>query len=115
MTIPATILSLLVAISAPLQASAAITLSASPRPGAIATPIETVEYRHAHVAHQHVARPAERDNGYDAHGYWPGHGIDDWSHFSLTHHPGWPCIRGGEESAASAYPSWETDPGCRDD
>jgi hypothetical protein len=41
-------------------------------------------------------------------------GIYDWNDWSPTHHPGWPCIR-GEESATSAYPSWEVGPGCRDD
>ena len=34
----------------------------------------------------------------------------DWSR-GIGHNPCWPCVR-GEDSATSAYPSWEVWPNC---
>jgi len=40
-----------------------------------------------------------------------GNGSYDWSHWSPSHHPGWPCVGGSDASATSAYPAWEV--GCK--
>jgi hypothetical protein len=53
-------------------------------------------------------------DGYRAYGYWPGQGNDNWSHWSPSYHPGWPCVSGGRGTTGkSAYPSWEVGRGCR--
>jgi hypothetical protein len=56
--------------------------------------------------------PSDPYNSYGAYNYAPGHRADDWSQWSPTNHPGWPCVSGpGDET--SAYPSWEVRPYCR--
>src|SRR5262245_45700266 len=137
MKLSATIAGLLVMMSTTLPVSAAIgpTPSASPSlQQAAATPVVTVQHRRARTAHRHLVTPVQPGDGYGAYGAYGGFrpygyppyggyrpyngmnssGIYDWNDWSPTHHPGWPCIR-GEQSATSAYPSWEVGPGCRDD
>ena len=120
MKLSATIAGLLIAMSASLPASAAIALESESPPvlKAAATPVASVRHRHARMAHHRAVAPSERDDGHGAYGFRSSRmnssGIYDWSRWSPTHHPGWPCIS-GEESATSAYPSWEVGPGCRDD
>src|SRR5262245_16292685 len=121
MKIPATIISLLIAASLPLAASAAVALpssaSSSLREAAV-TPIQVVKHRRSR-AHHRVAPAAQDDNGtynsyngpYSRNG---GEGVDDWSHWSPSHHPGWPCIGNSSEAAeTSAYPAWEMKPQCQ--
>jgi hypothetical protein len=121
MRIPSTIVSLLVAASMPLVASAAIALpsaSSSLRETA-AAPIQVVKHRRAH----HRAAPEVQENN-DSHGGYNdssgpyshngGVGVDDWSQWSPSHHPGWPCISNGSDaSETSAYPAWEMKPYCK--
>ena len=118
MKIPSTIISLLIAASLPLMASAAVALPASVPSSlreAAAAPIQVVKHRQAARRHHRVA-PAAQDN-YGAYGaYNPngGEGADDWSHWSPSHHPGWPCISNGSDaSETSAYPAWEMKPQCQ--
>jgi hypothetical protein len=112
----ATIAGLLIATTMALSTSAAIAVPLSQSASlhkAAASPVETVQHRRSHTPQRHVTAPAQRgDYGDGAFSYAPGHGGDDWSHWSPTHHPGWPCV-GGEGSQTSAYPSWEVGPGCR--
>jgi hypothetical protein len=112
----ATIAGLLIATSMALSTSAAIAVplsqSASLHKAAV-SPVETVRHRHAHAPQRHVIAPTQRgDYGDGAYSYAPGHGVDDWSQWSPTHHPGWPCVSGPADET-SAYPSWEVQPGCR--
>ena len=116
MKLSTTLAGLLLATSVALPASAsfAIPLSASASPqGAAALPIQTVQqHPRSHVARRHVVTPTDPYSSYGAYNYAPGHGADDWSQWSPTHHPGWPCVSGpGDET--SAYPSWEVRPNCR--
>jgi hypothetical protein len=141
MKLSATIAGLLIAMSMPLPVSATIASTPSALQSlqqAAATPVVTVQHRRARAARRRVVIPAQPGygayDGYGAYGAYGGvrpygyppyggyrpynrmnsSGIYDWNDWSPTHHPGWPCIR-GEESATSAYPSWEVGPGCRDD
>jgi hypothetical protein len=111
----ATIVSLLIATSAAPSTSVAnaVPLSQSTSLHDTATPlVQTVQDRRSHTAHRHVVAPVNRDYDYGAYSYAPGHGVDDWSHWSPTHHPGWPCVSGPADET-SAYPSWEVGSGCR--
>jgi hypothetical protein len=142
MKLSATIAGLLIAMSMPLPVSATIASTPSALHSfqqAAATPVVTVQHRRARTARRRVVIPVQPGYGaYDGYGAYGAYGavrpygyppygggyrpynrmnssgIYDWSDWSPTHHPGWPCIR-GEESATSAYPSWEVGPGCRDD
>jgi len=113
----AAIAGLLMATSMALSTSAAIAVPLSQSASlhkAATSPVETVRHRRSHTPQRHDTAPAHRDHGYGdgAYSYAPGHGVDDWSQWSPTHHPGWPCVSGpGDET--SAYPSWEVQPGCR--
>ena len=115
MKLPAIVASLFIATGASLPAyvAAAAPISAPPSlREAARVPIETVAQRRSRTPQGHLVAPSGYDDGYRAHGYWPGHGIDDWSHWSPSHHPGWPCVSGGS-TGKSAFPSWEVGPGCR--
>jgi hypothetical protein len=71
--------------------------------------------------HHRVAPAAQDDdslgasNGYSGpYNHNGGAGVDDWSQWSPSHHPGWPCISTGREAAeTSAYPAWELKPQCK--
>jgi hypothetical protein len=115
----ATFAGLLIAASAALSTPAAVAMPASASASlqkAAAPPIETVQHRRSHTTRGHVVTPANPGadpySSYGAYSYAPGHGVDDWSHWSPTHHPGWPCVRGPADET-SAYPSWAVGPGCR--
>jgi hypothetical protein len=110
----ATIASLLIATSAALSTSVAnaVPLSQSALHDAATPLVQTVQHRRSHTTHRHAVAPVNRDYDYGAYSYGPGHGVDDWSHWSPTHHPGWPCVSGPADET-SAYPSWEVGPGCR--
>lgn len=110
----AAIAGLLIATSMALSTSAiALPLSQSALLHETAAPlVQTVQHRRSHTAHRRVVAPVNRDYDYGAYSYAPGHGVDDWSHWSPTHHPGWPCVSGPADET-SAYPSWEVGPGCR--
>jgi len=120
MKIPATIISLLIAASVPLATSAAVALPSSASSSlreAAATPIQVVKHRRSRVS-QHA--PAAQDsygsyNSYDGpYSHNGGAGVDDWSQWSPSHHPGWPCIgNGSDASETSAYPAWELKPQCK--
>jgi hypothetical protein len=105
MRLPTIFVSLFIAASASVPA-AAMPLSAAPSLHATTAPaIETVQYRGPHARY---SAPAGRHDPY-------GHGssdIYDWSHWSPSHHPGWPCVS-GDNSTTSAYPTWEVRPYCR--
>jgi hypothetical protein len=117
MKLSATFAGLLIAASAALSTPAAIAMPTSASlQEAAALRIETVQHRQSHTARDRVVTPGNPDadpyGSYGAHSYAPGHGVDDWSHWSPTYHPGWPCVRGPSD-VTSAYPSWEVGPGCR--
>jgi hypothetical protein len=113
------ILTLFIATSVSMAASAAVALpsSASSFPREVAAaPIHVVKHRQ-HARQHHRVAPAAQDN-YGYYGtYNPtgGEGADDWSHWSPSHHPGWPCIASGgsDGSETSAYPAWEMKPACQ--
>ncbi len=111
----ATFAALLLATSMALPASTSFAMprsaAASPQDAA-ALPIQTVQHPRSHVARRHVVTPANPYGSYGAYNYAPGHGVDDWSQWSPTHHPGWPCVSGPADET-SAYPSWEVGPNCR--
>jgi hypothetical protein len=116
MKMPSTILSLLLAASVPLAASAAVALPSSASSSlreAAAAPIQIVQHR-PHARRHHRAAPEAQDN-YGAYNPNGGEGVDDWSHWSPSHHPGWPCIASGgsDASETSAYPAWEMKPQCQ--
>jgi hypothetical protein len=118
MKIPSTILSLLIAASVPLAASAAVALPSSASSSlrdAAAAPIQSVRHRQRARQHHRVAPTAQDNNGaYGAYNLNDGEGFDDWSHWSPSHHPGWPCIGNGSDSSeTSAYPAWEMKPQCQ--
>jgi hypothetical protein len=111
-----TTISLLLAAGLPLvtSAAAALPLSTSLRDTA-AAPIQMVKHRQSRPHHR-VAPAAQDDNdSYDAYNHSGGAGVDDWSHWSPSHHPGWPCIApgGSDGSETSAYPAWEMKPQCQ--
>jgi hypothetical protein len=110
----ATIAGLLIATGMALSTSAAIAvpLQSASLHDAAAPLVQTVKHHRSHTAHRRVVAPISRDYGDGAYSYAPGHGVDDWSHWSPTHHPGWPCVSGPPDET-SAYPSWEVGPGCR--
>jgi hypothetical protein len=119
MKLPAIFAGLLMATSAALSASAAVAMplpASASLENATALPIETVQYRRSHTARRHVVTPANPNadpySSYDAYSDAPGHGVDERSHWSPTHHPGWPCVSGPADET-SAYPSWAVGPGCR--
>jgi len=112
------ILSLFIAASVSMTASAAVALpstASSSLHEAAAAPIQVVEHRQ-HVRQHHRVAPAAQDS----YGYYGssnssgGEGFDDWSNCSPSHHPGWPCIASGgsDGSETSAYPAWEMKPQC---
>jgi hypothetical protein len=113
----ASILTLFIAASIPLAASAAVALPSSASSSlreADAAPTQVVKHRQ-HARHHHRVAPAAQDNegSYGAYSSG-GEGVDDWSHWSPSHHPGWPCISGGSDgSETSAYPAWEMKPQCQ--
>jgi len=93
------------AVAVPLSQSASLRETAAPL-------VETVQHRRPHTQQRHAVAPVDRDNDSSAYSFAPGHGVDDWSHWSPTHNPGWPCVSGpGDET--SAYPTWEVRPNCR--
>jgi hypothetical protein len=113
------ILAGLIAASTALSASAAAAMplaASASQKNAAALSIETAQHRQSHTARGRVVTPAnpgaDPDSSYGAYSYAPGNGVDDWSHWSQTYHPGWPCV-GGPSDQTSAYPSWEVGPGCR--
>jgi hypothetical protein len=118
MKIPS-ILSLIIVASVPLAASAAAALPASSVSSSlrefVLAPIQIAQHRQ-HLRRHHRAAPAEESYGYSGDAYSPngGEGVNDWSHWSPSHHPGWPCISGGSDgSQTSAYPAWEMKPQCQ--
>jgi len=119
MKLSVTFAGLLIAAGAALSIPAAVAMpasaSASLQKGA-ALPIEIAQHRQSHTARGRVVTPgnpgADPNSSYGAYSYAPGHGVDDWSHWSPTYHPGWPCVSGPADET-SAYPSWEVGPGCR--
>jgi hypothetical protein len=117
MKLPAIITSLFIATGASLPGSVAAAAPTSAPPSlreAGRVPIETVVQRRSRKPRGHLVEPFGYNDDYRAYGYWPGHGIDDWSHWSPSYHPGWPCVSGGRGSTGkSAYPSWEVGRGCR--
>ena len=119
MKIPSTIISLLIAASVPLAASAAVALPSSASSSlreAAAAPIQAVRHRQSRAPQHHRVAPAAQDNNgyYGAYNPNGGEGVDDWSHWSPSHHPGWPCISSGSEGGdTSAYPAWEMKPQCQ--
>jgi len=122
MKIPSTIVSLLIAASLPLVTSAAVALPLSASSSlreAAAAPFQVVKHRRAH---RRVAPAAEENNDFygvyndlsGAYNHNGGAGLDDWSQWSPSHHPGWPCIGNGSDgSETSAYPAWEMKPQCK--
>jgi hypothetical protein len=112
MKLSATIAGLLLATSVALPASAAALSASASLQSAAALPIQTAQYSRSHVERRHVVTPANPYNSYGAYSYAPGHGADDWSQWSPTHHPGWPCVSGPADET-SAYPSWEVGRNCR--
>jgi hypothetical protein len=117
MKIPS-ILSLIILASVPLAPSAAAALPASSvssslREAAL-SPIQIAQHRHHVRRHRHAA-PAQESYGYYSGAYSANsEGVNDWSHWSPSHHPGWPCISGGSDgSQTSAYPAWEMRPQCQ--
>ena len=118
MKIPSTILSLLIVASVPVLASAAVALplsASSSLRDAAAAPIQVVKHRQS-PTHRRVAPATQDDNdSYGAYNHNGGAGVDDWSHWSPSHHPGWPCIApgGSDGSETSAYPAWEMKPQCQ--
>jgi hypothetical protein len=118
MKIPSAILSLMIAASAPLATSAAVALPSSASSSlrdTAAAPIQSVRHRQSARQHHRVAPTLQDYNGtYGAYNPNGGEGVDDWSHWSPSHHPGWPCIgNGSEASETSAYPAWEMKPQCQ--
>jgi hypothetical protein len=122
MKIPSTIVGLLVAASVPLVASAAVALPSSASSSLrelAAVPIQVVEHRRVH--HRVTPEAQENDESYGAYNGYSGPyshggggGVDDWSQWSPSHHPGWPCISNGSDaSETSAYPAWEMKPYCK--
>jgi|SRR5690242_5349413 len=116
MKMPATIISLLIAASIPLAASAAVALPSSASSSlreAAAAPIQVVKHRKSRVSHNRRSGPTAKDS-YSSYGSYNlnGEGIDDWSHWSPSYHPGWPCVS-GTPSETSAYPAWEVRPQCQ--
>src|SRR5262245_13642520 len=112
------VLSLLIAASVSLAASAAVAMpssaSSSLREAALAQ-IQIAQHR-KHVRQHHRAAPAEESYGYfGTYSPYGGKGTDEWSHWSPSHHPGWPCIASGgsDGSETSAYPAWEMKPQCQ--
>jgi hypothetical protein len=68
--------------------------------GTAASPAAAMVHRNAPAHH----RSAEVCDQSDARQLY------DWSR-GISHNPCWPCVS-GEESATSAYPSWEVRPNC---
>jgi hypothetical protein len=120
MKISATILSLIIAASMPLAASAAVALPSSSASSALReaapAPIQIAEHRQSHAPQHHPVAPEalESYGYYGAYNSSGGEGVDEWSHWSPSHHPGWPCISssGSDASETSAYPAWEIKPQC---
>jgi hypothetical protein len=117
MKTPATIISLLIAASIPLAASAAVALPSSTSSSlrdTAAAPIQVVKHRKSHVSHDRRSGPAAEDSYgyYGSYNPYGGEGVDDWSHWSPSYHPGWPCVS-GTPSETSAYPAWEVRPQCQ--
>jgi hypothetical protein len=116
MKIPSAIFSLLIAASVPLAASAAVALPSSASSSlraAGAAPIQIVRHRPRAPQHHRVA-PTDHNDYYGSYNRSGGEGVDDWSHWSPSHHPGWPCIgNGSDASETSAYPAWEMKPQCQ--
>jgi hypothetical protein len=120
MKIPSTILSLFITASLPLAASAAVALPLSGSPSlreAAAVPIQIAQHRQSRAPQHHGVAPSAQDNNgyYGAYNSSGGEGVDDWSQWSPSHHPGWPCISSGgsDASETSAYPAWEMKPQCQ--
>jgi|SoiMethySBSTD1v2_1073268.scaffolds.fasta_scaffold12805_3 hypothetical protein len=117
MKLPAIVTGLLIATGVSLPACVAVAAPISAPPSlreAARVPIETVEQRRSRKPRGHSVAPSGYDDRYRAYGYQPGYGSDDWSHWSPSYHPGWPCVSGGRGSTGkSAYPSWEVGRGCR--
>lgn len=112
MKLAATLVSLFITATAAMPASAAMATPLSPSRGEVAAviPIKAVQHRQTH----HRA-PADRDDAYAAYGYGGVPQLYNWSHWSRSHHPGWPCVAGmrSDDSVWSAYPSWEIRPYCQ--
>jgi hypothetical protein len=120
MKVSATIISLLIAASVPLVASAAVALPTSASSSlreAAAAPIQVVRHRPSRVHHAPAAQDDESYGAYNSYAgpysHNGGAGVDNWSHWSPSYHPGWPCIGSSSDaSETSAYPAWEMKPAC---
>ena len=100
MKLASAILTLFITAGASLPASAAIpSPNASVGETAAVVPVRAAPHRYPHAAHR-----------FGGSAY--GSGFNDWSHWSRSHHPGWPCVS-GDNSTTSAYPTWEVRPYCR--
>ena len=117
MKLPAIVTGLLIATGASLPACVAVgaPIPVPPSLREVArTPTETVAQQRSRKPRGYSVAPSSYDDRYRAYGYRPGYGGDDWSHWSPSYHPGWPCVSGGRGSTGrSAYPSWEVGRGCR--
>jgi hypothetical protein len=75
---------------------------------AAAARIQRAQHRQPHT----VQAPTVPRNG---NGAYDSSELYDWSHWSPSHHPGWPCVSTSSSDAShtSAYPAWEVKPGCK--
>jgi len=69
---------------------------------AAAARVQKAQHRQRHTVRA-PAVPRDGKGAYDSSGLY------DWSHWSPTHHPGWPCVSmsNSDASDTSAYPAWE--------
>jgi hypothetical protein len=103
MKLASTILALVITAGTSLPVLAAIPASPNASVGeAAVVPVRAAPHRTPHAA-RHFGRNAHGSEGSDFY---------DWSHWSRSYHPGWPCVS-GDSSMTSAYPSWEVRPYCR--
>src|SRR5262245_53396667 len=117
MKLPAIVSTLFIATGASLPAYVAVAAPISAPQSlreAAGAPIEAVAQRRSRTPRSHSVAPSGYDDPYRAYGYWPGYGRDDWSHWSPSYHPGWPCVSGGRGGTGeSAYPRWGVGRGGR--
>jgi hypothetical protein len=104
MKLASAILALCITAGASLPALAAMPASpnAAVSEAVVVVPVRAAPHRFPHAAPR---------LGRNAHGS-DGFGPNDWSHWSRSYHPGWPCVS-GDSSMTSAYPTWEVRPYCR--
>lgn len=115
MKLSAIIFGLLAAMGIFLSASAPTAMPFSAPPfaqWAAATPVAVVQHRLSSTRyHYGFATPTRRDR--EACDPTDASQLYDWGRYGISHNPCWPCVS-GEESATSAYPSWEVRPYCED-